>query len=101
MNEPVWTKSMYNELGRLSQGWKTPAGNYTIELIFHRDKPKDRRATYVRVACDIRPQKIETHRIRLTAGINTIEYPGEVSTLTSELTTMKLHLNSTISYIKF
>ena len=38
----VWTNSMYNELGCLSQGCKTHAGTDTIELILHKDKPKYR-----------------------------------------------------------
>ena len=45
-------------------------------------------------------QKTETHRTRLTAGGNLIDYPGEVSTPTSYLTTMKLHVNSAISEVK-
>ena len=53
----------------------------------------------MRGVCDIRPQKTETHRTKLTAGGNLIDYPGEVSTPTSDLTTMKLHVNSTISDI--
>ena len=44
---------MWNELGRLSQGWKSHAGTDKIELIFHKDKPKDKRVTYVRAVCDI------------------------------------------------
>ena len=45
-------------------------------------------------------QKTETHRTRLTAGGNLIDYPGEVSTPTPDLTTMKLHVNSAISDVK-
>ena len=44
--------------------------------------------------------KTETHRTRLTAGGNLIDYPSEVSTPTSDLTTMKLNINSAISYVK-
>ena len=44
--------------------------------------------------------KTETHRTILTAGGNLIYYPGKVSTPTSDLITMKLHINSTISYVK-
>ena len=54
----------------------------------------------MRAACNIRPQKTETHRTRLTAGGNLIDYPGEVSTPTSYLTTMKLHINSAILDVK-
>ena len=34
----------------------------------------------MRAVCDIIPQKKETHRTRLTAGVNIIDCPGEVST---------------------
>ena len=50
--------------------------------------------------CNIRPQKKETHRTRLTARGNILYYPGEFSTPTSDLTTMKLHVNSAISDAK-
>ena len=42
MDEPVWTNSMCNKLGCLSQGWGKHAGTDIIELIFHKYKPKDR-----------------------------------------------------------
>ena len=66
----------------------------------HKDKPKDRKATYMREVRDIRPHEKETHSIRLTAVGNLIDYPGDVSTPTSDLTTMKLHVDSAISYVK-
>ena len=50
--------------------------------------------------CDIIPHKTETHITRLTKRGYTIDYPGEVSTPKSDLTTMKLHVNSAISDIK-
>ena len=53
----VWTNSICNELGHLSQGWKAHSGTVTIDFIFHKGKPKDRRATYARAVYDIRPQK--------------------------------------------
>ena len=43
--------------------------------------------------CDIRTQKTETRRTRLTAGRNIIDYPVEFRTPISDLTTMKLHVN--------
>ena len=54
----------------------------------------------MRSVCYIRPQKTETHRTRLTAGGNLIDYPVEVSTPTSDFTTMKLYINSAISDVK-
>ena len=64
------------------------------------NKNNNIRATYVRAVCEIRPHKIENQKIRLTAGGNLIYYPGEVSTPTSELTTMKIHVNSAVSDMK-
>ena len=97
MDAPVWKKSICNELGRLSQHCKAHAGNDRIQLIFHKYKPKDRKETYMRAVCDIRPPKADTHRTRLPAGGNLIDYPGEVSTPTSYLIIMKPHMNITIS----
>ena len=54
----------------------------------------------MRAVCNIQPQKTETHRTRLDARGNLIDYPGEVSTPTSDLPTMKLHVNSAISDVK-
>ena len=91
---------MCNKLGCISQGWKAHAGTDKIEFIYHKDKPKDIRATHVRSVFNTRPQKTDTHRTRLTAGGNMVDYPGEVSTPTSDLTNMKIHINIAISEVK-
>jgi hypothetical protein len=46
-----------------------------------------------------RPQKVEAERrcVRITAGGDRINYPGDVSTKTSDLTTAKCLMNSVIS----
>ena len=54
----------------------------------------------MRAVCDIRSKKKETHRTRLTVGGNLIDYPGYFSTTTSDLTTMKFHVNSANSDVK-
>jgi hypothetical protein len=46
---------------------------------------------------DIRLNKAETHRVRLTVGGELIQYPGDVSTRSAELTSSKCLWNSTIS----
>jgi hypothetical protein len=46
---------------------------------------------------DIRPNKTETHRVRLTVGGNLIQYSGNVSTRSADLITSKCLWNSTIS----
>ena len=54
----------------------------------------------MRAVCNIRPPKNIDHRTILTTGGNLIDYPREVSTPTSDLNTIKLHVNSAISYVK-
>ena len=91
---------MCNKIGRISQGCREHEVTDSIEFIFHKDKTKDIRETYVRAVCYIRTQKTETHRTRFTAGGNLIDYPGEVRTTTSDLITIKLYVNIAISDVK-
>jgi hypothetical protein len=58
--------------------------------------PKGKIVTYGRFVVDIRPNKTETHRVRLTVGGNLIQYPGDVSTRSADLTTSTCLWNSTI-----
>ena len=69
---------------------KKHAGTDKVEYIFHKYKLKEIKATYAIAVCDIRPQNIDTHRKRIIAGGNFIDYPGDFSTPTSDLTTMKM-----------
>ena len=57
----------------------------------------DRTITYARVVVDFRPQKIDPHCIRITAGGNLINYPDELTTRTADLTTSKLMWNTVLS----
>ena len=59
--------------------------------------PKDRAITYARIVVDYRPSKQDPNRVRITAGGNLIQYPGELKTRTSDLYTSKIMWNSTIS----
>ena len=55
------------------------------------------KVTYARIVVDSRPQKDDLNRVRITVGGNLIEYPGELTTRTADLTTTKLLWNSVIS----
>jgi hypothetical protein len=99
----VWQKAFGKDFGGMAQGDKE-TGQQGINSIFvmkHEDIKlilnKDRTVTYARVVVDFRPQKADPHRIRITAGGNLINYPGELSTRTADLTTSKLMLNSVLS----
>jgi hypothetical protein len=76
---PVWNKAEANELGRLAQcvGGRIEGSN-TIFFIPHNAVTKGKVITYGRFVVDIRPNKTETHRVRLTVGGNLIQYPGDV-----------------------
>jgi hypothetical protein len=94
----MWIRSFANELGRLAQGVGTRImGTDTIFFIPFARVPTDRTVTYGRIVCDYRPQKAKVERTRLTVGGILISYPFDISTDTSDLTTTKLVINSTIS----
>lgn len=94
-----WMISSANEFGRLAQGVRDIPGTDTIFFIQRHEIPEDRQGnvTYLRFVCDYRPQKSERNRTRVTVGGNLIDYPGDVSTRTADLTTVKCLANSIIS----
>ena len=94
---PYWEEGMCNEIGRLFQGYKDIKGTDTCTFIPKSKVPKDRKVTYVRVVVADRPRKAEPRRVRLTVGGDKVDYPGEVSTKTSDLITAKCLLNSIVS----
>jgi hypothetical protein len=59
--------------------------------------PKKQTVTYAPMVVVFRPQKADPHRICITAGGNLINYPGELSTRTTNLTISKLMWNSILS----
>jgi hypothetical protein len=97
----AWERSCAMEFGRLAQGFPPdqPTGMDTLEFITYDSIPKDRRKdiTYLRLVTADRPHKIESKRVRATAGGDRINYPFDVSTRTAELQTSKILINSTIS----
>jgi len=93
----LWSRGMCNELGRLSQGYHNIAGNNTLYFIHKSKVPSNKRVTYARIVCSLRPQKSETHRVRITAGGNITNYKGDPSTPVCSIETIKLHWNSVLS----
>jgi hypothetical protein len=83
------------DFGGMSQGDNKTGqkGTNAIFVMTHAEIlliPTDRTIAYARVVVDFRPQKADPHRIRITAGGNLINYPGELTTQTANLTTSKL-----------
>ncbi len=59
--------------------------------------PKNQPPTYVKVIVAYRPKNVDPYQIRITAVGNLINYPGELTTRTADMTTAKLHWNSVLS----
>jgi hypothetical protein len=75
-------------------------GTNSIFVVTHdeiRTIPKNQTVTYARVVVDFCPQKADPHPIRITAGGNLINCPGELLTWTADLTTSKIMWNSVLS----
>jgi len=106
MKDPVTAETWQTALGKDSGGMcqgndKTgTVGTDTMFVMTPQDvtnMPADRFATYVNIVVNFRPQKEDPLRIRITAGGNLINHPGELTTRTADITTSKLHWNSVLS----
>jgi hypothetical protein len=95
-----WNISAANEFGRLAQGvGNRITGSDTIRFIPLSKIPYDRlkNVTYGKFVCELKPNKKEINRTRLTVGGDRINYPGDCGTPTADLVLIKTHLNSVIS----
>ena len=104
----TWQYSYSNTMGCLCQGvgrgTKGPkkqriACTDTFCVIRYTDIPCDRQTeiAHVKVVCEVRPQKIDPNRTRITVAGNRILYPGDVGTPSACLDFVKLMLNSVLS----
>ena len=104
----IWTKSLSNEFGRLTQGigkTRAPANKIedTNKIVFvKRNKiPTTAKITYVSFVCDIKTKMKETHRIRIAVGSDRLDYHADPSAPTVGLLNTKIHLNSNIFDAKY
>ena len=96
----LYATSYSKELGHLSQGIPEKAeGTNTIYSTEKANIPAERwkDVTYGRVVVAYRPKKSDPYQTQLTVGGNLITYPGYCGTLTVDLLTVKLLLNSIVS----
>ena len=98
-DKETWFRSLEHEFGRLYQGVGTRIeGTKILTFIPKRKVPfTTKEVTYGLIVCDIRPNKSETHRSRLTVCRNFLDFEGVLSTPTSKVTTTKLMVNNIIS----
>ncbi len=106
MNDPammeIWETAFGKDFGGMAQGdLKTGQhGTNSIFVMTHAEIlliPADCTIMYARVVVNFCPQKLDPHQIWITAGGNLINYPGELTTKTADLTTSKLTWNSVLS----
>ncbi len=103
----TWDTSYANELGRLCQGIGTGSkpgtkrvdGTNTFFMIKYDDIPmhKQKEICHTLVVCEVRPEKDDPDRTRITIGGSKICYPGDVGTNTASLELVKILLNSVLS----
>jgi hypothetical protein len=75
-------------------------GTNSIFVMMHNEIsriPRTQTVTYARIIVNFGPQKAKPNCICIMAGENLINYPGELSTQTANLTTFKLMWNSVLS----
>ena len=89
----TWKNAYGKELGRLAQGLPgIVKGTNTIVFIYKTSVPQDRwkDVTYGRIVANFRPEKDDPYRIHLTVGGNRINFPGNCSTPTADMITIKV-----------
>jgi hypothetical protein len=94
---PQYKNSLGNELGHLSQGIRDIQGTNTCFFVELTKIPKDRKITYGKLMCDLKPNKTEKERVRLIVGGDIQDYTGDMETSTADITTFKILINITIS----
>ena len=71
----------------------------TIFFVHHSEVPSGKRVTYRQIFVSIRPNKAETHQVRITVGCDKLSYDGPTATQCASLITTKILLNSFVSTI--
>ena len=59
--------------------------------------PKEKKAFYGKIVCEIKPEKEEKERTRLTVGGNLLDFTGNLSAPAVSVTTTKCVFNSVVS----
>ena len=75
------------------------AGTYTFFIIDFNDIPahKKKQVCHTKVVCEVKPEKDDPDRTRITIRGNIICFPGDFGTNTASLELVKILLNSMLS----
>jgi hypothetical protein len=96
------TASFGKDFGSMTQGdEKTGTTGTNAMFIMNPEDvphiPKNQPPMYAKVVIAHQPQKEDLNCVQITAGGNLMNYPGELTTRTANITTAKLHWNSILS----
>jgi hypothetical protein len=94
--QPLWMRGFGNEYGRLFQGTRDIPRTNTCFFINMKNNPTDRKITYGKIVCNYKPHK-KKERVRLTIGGDKLDYSGDVTSSTADITTFKILINNTLS----
>ena len=93
----IWERSFGNELGQLAQGIREVKGTNRVMFIPKYKIPKDKKVTYGKIVCEMKPEKEDKELTRLTVGGNLLDFTGNLSVPTASVTTAKCVFNSVVS----
>jgi hypothetical protein len=98
----VWMRAFGKDFRGICRGYDKTNTKRTNDIFVMDPKdvpgiPKNQPPTYAKVFVAYRPPKDNLYQVRITAGSNLINYPGELTTHTADMTTAKLHWNSILS----
>jgi hypothetical protein len=101
----IWMTAFVMDFGGMSQGDDKSGTKGTDAMFVMNPKdvpniPKNQPPTYAKVVVAYCPQKEDPHQIRITAGGNLINYPGELTTCTANMTTAKINWSSILITLK-
>ena len=93
-----WNLVLSKEWGRLAQSNSADVdATNTIKFIPFKEVPRDRKVTYASFVCRHMPLKNEEWGIRLVVGEDKLTYKFDSSSSATDLTEIKLLINSVIS----
>ena len=99
-DKDTWTTAFSNDIGRLAQGvGNRVKGTNTIFFVHHSKVPEGKQVTYGRIVVSIRPNKDETHQVRITVGGDNLSYDGPTAIQCARLITTNILLNSVVCTI--
>ena len=85
------------KIGKVSSGYRGVKGTDTVIFILKAQIPRDKKVTYGKIVCKVKPEKEKKERTRLTVSGNLLDFTGNLSAPTASVTMAKCVFNSVVS----